>query len=96
MNDRPTFDPPSLQRVMVGLVEQQLRDDDPPETRQTFDRLRTPGYPEQTAVRMIAIVLLDEIEDMMREQRAFDREHFRVLLRQMEEANHLILDKVST
>jgi hypothetical protein len=80
----------------MGVIEQQLRDGDPPETRQTFDRLLKAGYPERTAVRMIGDTLIKEIDHMMRERRAFDRHHFQALLQELEETNCPIVGKVST
>ena len=52
------------QRVLAAaleVVETQLRDDDPPETRETFDRLVGEGHTEAEAKRLIAAVVLAEI-----------------------------------
>jgi hypothetical protein len=95
MNDH-SLGNPSLTRAMTGVIEQQLRDGNPPETRQTFDRLRDAGYPQRTAVGMIGEVLINEIDHMMPEKRAFDRDRFQTLLQRLEEKNCPIVDKVST
>ncbi len=96
MNDPYNPDTRSVERVITGIIERQLRDGEPPETRQTYERLRNEGYPERTALRMIGAALVDEINHMMGARRTFDREHFRSLLERVEETYSPIVDKVST
>lgn len=95
MNDNP-LDNSALGHVRTGVIAQQVRDGEPPETGQTFDRLRTTGYSESNALRMIGAVLLTEIDHMMREQRVFDPDHFRALLHGLEATHCPIVDNVST
>ncbi len=84
MNDRRGLSNPRLEREISAVIEQQLRDGDPPETRQALARLLGAGYPRETAVALIGAALLAEIEQMLREQRSFDREHFTTLLDQVQ------------
>src|SRR5206468_196543 len=69
-----------LKHEILEVIERQLETGDPPETRQTLDRLLASGYPRQQAVQLIGAALVEEIWWMMREHRPFDREHFRALL----------------
>ena len=71
---------PHLKREIIAVVERQLQDGDPPETRHTFDRLVAAGHSRRRAVELIGTALLEEIRWMMREHRDFDREHFSSLL----------------
>ena len=45
---------PHLNAAVMEVVENQLRDCDPPETKQTFDRLLAQGVCEREARRLIA------------------------------------------
>ena len=84
MSNRRGLSKPSLRREISGVIEHQLRAGDPPETQQTLDRLLAAGYHRETAVALIGAALLAEIEQMLREQRSFDREHFKTLLDQVQ------------
>ena len=55
-----------LQAVYLQAVENQLRDNDPPETRQTFDRLRSLGYSERDAKTLIASAIAVESYEIMK------------------------------
>jgi hypothetical protein len=67
------------QRVLAAaleVVENQLRDDDPPETRETLDRLVKEGHTEAEAKRLIAAVVLAEIGEILRTNAPFDHARF--------------------
>lgn len=59
--------------MMIGIVENQLRDNDPPETRKTLDRLMASGHDREEAMRLIACVVASEIFHVMKYKREFDR-----------------------
>ena len=84
MNDRRGLSNPRLKREISAVIEQQLRDGDPPETRQALARLLGAGYPRETAVALIGAALLEEIEQMLRERRPFDRGQFKALMDQVQ------------
>jgi hypothetical protein len=62
----------TLNRAVLEIVSNQLRDGHPPQTRQAFDRLKESGLPEAEVRRLIACVVLDELYDMMKYGRPFD------------------------
>ena len=67
------------QRVLAAaleVVENQLRDDDPRETRETFDRLVEEGHTEAEAKRLIAAVVLVEIGEVLRTNAPFNHSRF--------------------
>ena len=49
---------------------------DPPETKQTYDRLITDGISDQEARRLIGCVVSSEIFDVLKQQQPFDRDRF--------------------
>ena len=74
---------PYLKEEILEVVENQLRDGDPPETRQTLERLLAAGYSRQQAVEMIGSVVVDEIWVVLHDKKPFDRERFVGLLEKL-------------
>ena len=70
---------------MFEVVENQLRDNDPPETRKTLERLVNDGYAQSEAKRMIATVVAVEMFDIMKNDQAFDLDRFVERLQQLPE-----------
>src|SRR5262245_51852332 len=61
---RVTFGPsanPELTTDILDVIDTQLRDNTPTETRQTFDRLLRAGYASVDARRLISNVVAQEI-----------------------------------
>ena len=67
---------PEAGRAVLEVVEKQIRDNEPPETRQTFERLRAEGYPDDEARRLLATVVAVEIFHIMRDHEPFNRKRF--------------------
>ena len=67
----------------MEVVENQIRDGDPPETRQTLERLLAAGYSRTQAVEMIGSALVEEIWAIMHEKKPFVRARFTALLEQL-------------
>ena len=67
---------PILESLVLEVVENQLRDNDPQETKETFDRLVAKGYSEQKAKEMIGNVIAEETWEVFNQQRVFDKEKF--------------------
>ena len=65
-----------LQKAILEVVDNQLRDNDPPETRQTLERLERQGYSEKEARKLIGFVVASEVFGVIRENRKYDREKF--------------------
>jgi len=74
---------PHLKAAIMEVVENQIRDGDPPETRQTLERLLAAGYSRTQAVEMIGSALVEEIWAIMHEKKPFDRARFTALLEQL-------------
>jgi hypothetical protein len=71
--------------AIFEVVDNQLRAGDPPETRRTLERLMEEGRSRQEARRLIALVVICEINDMVREGRAFDEARFVAALQRLPE-----------
>ena len=60
----------------MEVVENQLRDNDPPQTRQTFTRLIEAGHSQKEAERLIACVVSAEIFDVLKKNEPFNLDRF--------------------
>jgi len=71
---------PHLKAAILEVVENQLRENNPPETRQTFERLLATGYSRQEAIEMIGSAVVGEIWAVLKENKPYDAVRFRVAL----------------
>lgn len=74
---------PHLKAAILEVVEDQIRASDPPETRQTLERLLAAGYSRKQAVEMIGSALVEEIWGMLHDHKPFDRARFTGLLEKL-------------
>ncbi len=65
-----------LKAAFLEIVDNQLRDGDPPETRQTYERLLAEGHSDEDARLLIGNLLVHEIYDMLKRRRTFDQAGF--------------------
>lgn len=57
-------------------IEIQMRDSTPPETKLTYDRLISQGYPKEEVMKLIGCALSSELFTIMKEVREFDEESY--------------------
>ena len=76
MKKRKPKPDPRVTAAILEVVENQLRDNTPPETRQTFERLLAEGRSSDEAKRLIACVVVLEIFDLLKGQQPFDQGRF--------------------
>ena len=62
--------------MIMEIVENQMRDENPPETRQTYDRLTAMGYSDEDAKQLIARVVVIELFGMLKNTESFNTERF--------------------
>jgi len=67
---------PLLRAAYLEAVDKQLQGNDPPETRQTFDRLRAEGHSEEDTKLLIASAIAAESYWVMKTQKPFNRDRF--------------------
>lgn len=60
-------------KAILEAVETQIRDGEPPETAETLQRLMDEGESREEAIRLISCVLADEMFQIMKHEREFDR-----------------------
>ena len=65
--------PEVVRAAMLQVVDNQLRDGEPPETRQTLERLMAEGHSEAEARQLIAAVVSGEIFNMLKSERSYDQ-----------------------
>ncbi len=74
---------PHLKAAILEVVENQIRDGDPPKTRQTLERLLAAGYSRKQGIDMIGSALAEEIWAIMHDHKPFDRARFTALLERL-------------
>lgn len=67
---------PAVGAAIMEVVDNQLREGTPPETRQTLDRLVASGYPEEEARRLIACAVTSEIFDVLKSRQPYDETRY--------------------
>ena len=72
-----------LQKAILEAVENQLRADDPPETKQTFDRLLREGYSEDDAMKLIGRAVATDIYEVLKNKTPFDKERYVKALKEL-------------
>lgn len=68
---------PELRRLVLEVVENQINENDPPETRQTIDRLVAEGISTSEARRMVAAAVTVEIFHILNDKQPFQLERYR-------------------
>lgn len=67
---------PYLKAAFMEVVDNQITSNDPPETRETLDRLTSQGISEQDARIYIGQAVCVEVWDIMKNKKEFNRERF--------------------
>ena len=72
---------PRLRRALLEVVENQLRDGTPPETRATLERLVAAGHTREQAVELIACVVSCEVFDVLKSGQPYNETRYLTGLR---------------
>ncbi|MCK9271462.1 MAG: DUF1841 family protein [Bacteroidales bacterium] len=62
----------NLKEHLFGIIENQLNDNDPPETKTTYNRLKNEGYNDTQAKAVIAQCVAVEIFGVFKSDKPFD------------------------
>ena len=65
-----------LNAAIMEVVANQLRSGDPPQTRQTYDRLKASGLPEDEVRRLLGCVVVHEIFEVVKNGKPYDAVRF--------------------
>ena len=74
--NKPLQASPKLRAAIMEVVDNQLRDNTPPETRQTLARLIGQGYSTAEAKRLIAHVVVSEIFDILKQGQPYNQARY--------------------
>ena len=61
-----------IRELLFEVIENQMSMDNPPETRKTYQRLLDQGFSRDETMRMMAAVVITEMNNMVKENRTFD------------------------
>jgi len=69
-------DPKLARRAVLDAVENQLRENSPPEAKATLERLIAAGYSKADAKRLIGCALVIEIFDVMKTEKPYNKARY--------------------
>ncbi len=78
-------DPEVLRAALFEVIENQLRSDDPPETRETLDRLKREGHTREEAMKLIGCALSVEVFGILKTQMPYDNARYVANLKRLPE-----------
>ena len=61
-----------LRGAILEVINSQIKKNDPPETKQTLDRLLGEGFPKEEALKLIGYVVASEVFTVLKENRSYD------------------------
>jgi Fe-S cluster assembly scaffold protein SufB len=67
---------PRLKKHIMEIVKNQLRDNDPPETKETLDRLISEGISKNDAMQLIASAVCYEIFHVLKSEKPSDNKRY--------------------
>ena len=67
---------PRLKRLIIEVVENQMRDNNPPMTNITYQRLLSEGYTKQQAKEKIAVIVANHIYYAMKYDKPYSEEQY--------------------
>ena len=65
-----------LKNHILQVVDNQLRANDPPITKATYERLQSAGYKKQQIKEWIAAILLEEMYDVLKNHEIFNEDRY--------------------
>ncbi len=71
---------PALTEAILAVFDQQLRDQNPPETQRTFARLVTSGYVPEDARRLMGNVVAQDIFAVMQREEVYNEQRYTAAL----------------
>ena len=72
-----------LKKILLEVVENQLKENDPPVTGQAYQKLLDAGYSVREAKEKIGAVVLTEIYDVLKENQSYDEKRYGLALEEM-------------
>jgi len=66
----------NLHKIIHEVVENQIKEGKPKETRKTLNRLMNLGYSRHEAIHKIGTIVIDDIYNMLKNEQEFNEEQF--------------------
>lgn len=79
----------ALGKELKGVILKQIKKNDPPCSRTTYNRLMVEVGDEDEVIRMMACVLSTELYQILKEQRVFDLDRYERLLNRLPDESYL-------
>jgi hypothetical protein len=73
------------QTAIFEIIDNQMRDETPPETKQTFDRLIADGYSHEETMKLIGCVVSSEIFAVLKQRQPYNQERYVAALKALPE-----------
>jgi hypothetical protein len=67
---------PQLRATTMEVLDNQLRENNPPETKETYERLLAEGHSVTQTRELIASVIASEIFEVLKQRTPFNQERF--------------------
>jgi hypothetical protein len=77
----PARDSAIARAAIFEIIENQMRDRTPPETKQTYDRLIADGHSNEETTKLIGCVVASEILDILKREQPYDEVRYCAALR---------------
>lgn len=61
-----------MREMFLEVIDNQITNNDPPETKQTLDRLVSESIPEKEAKELIGCVVISEVFEVLKNEKEFD------------------------
>ncbi|MGO9147618.1 MAG: hypothetical protein ACLQDF_14750 [Desulfomonilia bacterium] len=66
----------NVKEALFEAIQGQINNDNPKETKLTYERLVSEGHTHHEAMRLIAFVLVNEMNDMLKANRPFNEARY--------------------
>jgi hypothetical protein len=76
---------PAVRDAVLEIIDNQLRDNDPPEVRQTLDRLIAGGFTEARARLYMGAAVLFEMNEVLRTRAPYQKDRYVAILKRLPE-----------
>jgi peroxiredoxin family protein len=73
------------QEAVFEIIENQLRDNNPPITKETYTRLKSDGFSHDDTMKLIGCAMTTEIYEIMKQSQPFDEERYAQNLKNLPE-----------
>jgi hypothetical protein len=74
---------PELGEQFKKVIQNQIKLNKPPITKETYNRLISEGFDEKETIRLMACVLTQEMSNMFNTNKTFDEKEYEIMMRKL-------------